>query len=330
MPQITAAISMSHAPGMIGWPETITQAERDRMQIACRRVADYLEANKPDVIVAFLDDHFEQIFRNMAPTFAIGVSETHSGPPEYWQPVLRLDRTRDIPGAPTLAKYILEKTVHAGFDVTRMGPVEYGNNLIVVWELIRPQYDIPVIPLFVNVYHPPLPTLDRAYAFGEAVRSAVDSFPEDIKVGFLATGGLSHSPPIWLEHVHGGQEEKLDPYLQIAKRYQHEGRQVLEEVPDLMMQMGEYEQQMARNTNRPLINPEWDLEVLDKFARGDEQAIRTMTYAEVEQDGGFGGHEILNWAALMGAMRGAPATVVDYQSVPEWITGIGYMIYERK
>ena len=327
MPRVTAGIAMSHAPGMIGWPETIGEAERRRMETACARIATYLDERRPDVLIAFLDDHFEQMYRSLTPTFAIGVADKHSGPPEYWQPVLRMDGAKDIPGSPRLAEHLLRETVHAGFDVARVGPVEYGNNLIVVMELIRKAYDIPVIPVFINVYTPPLPTMRRAYAFGQAIRAAVDAYGEDIDVGFLATGGLSHSPPIWLEHVHGGREEEFHPYLQNIKRFQHEGRAVLSEIPDLMMQMAELEQDMMRTSNEPLTNPEWDLAFLDVITSGDANRIREMSYDEIEAGGGFGAHEVLNWAALMGAMNGAPATLVDYQSVPEWITGIGYMTY---
>jgi 2,3-dihydroxyphenylpropionate 1,2-dioxygenase len=327
MADVKMGFAMSHAPGMIGWPETIAASEIERMHAACARIGSFLRAHKPDALVVFLDDHFEQIYRSCAPTFAIGVAGEHSGPPEYWQPVLRLAGARQIPGYSTLASHILNHTVHAGFDVARMGAVEYGNNLIVVWELIGKPYDIPVIPVFVNVYHPPLPTMDRAFRFGAAIRQAVDEWHEPIQVAFAATGGLSHWPPVWLEHIHSHNDDELDPYLRNIRRYQTEGRKVLEEIPDLMLQMGLYEQQMMRTATGPLTNPEWDRAFLRLLSEGNERAVRQMSYAEIEAAGGFGGHEVLNWAALMGAMRGAPATIVDYQSVPEWITGIGYVTY---
>jgi 2,3-dihydroxyphenylpropionate 1,2-dioxygenase len=328
MAKVISGFAMSHAPGMIGWPETIAPAEVARMHAACGRIAAYLSAHRPDVIIAFLDDHFEQLYRTFAPTFAIGVADTHSGPPEYWQPVLKLDAARQIAGRQDLASHVLNHTVHAGFDMARMGSVEYGNNLIVAWELIGKPYDIPVIPVFVNVYHPPLPTMDRAFRLGAAIRDAVEIWDRDVTVGFVATGGLSHWPPIWLEHIHSHDDAELDTFLRNIKRYQIEGRKVLKEIPDLMLQMGQYEQRMMETATRPLTNPEWDREFLALLAKGDVRTIRGMSYADIEEGGGFGGHEVLNWAALMGAMRGASATIIDYQSVPQWITGIGYAAYD--
>jgi 2,3-dihydroxyphenylpropionate 1,2-dioxygenase len=78
----------------------------------------------------------------------------------------------------------------------------------------------------------------------------------------------------------------------------------------------------------PLINAHWDREIIEAFAQGDAEKLRAMTYDEVEEGGGHGGHEILNWIAVMGAMGGAPAHIVGYEPVPEWICGMGYIAYD--
>ena len=56
-----------------------------------------------------------------------------------------------------------------------------------------PDQAFPSIPVSINTYYPPnnMPPL-RAYRLGEAIRTAVEAWPEDIRVAILATGGLSH------------------------------------------------------------------------------------------------------------------------------------------
>ena len=49
-----------------------------------------------------------------------------------------------------------------------------------------------VIPLAVNVVQYPPPTGNRCYALGEAIRRAVESYPEDLNVQIWGTGGMSH------------------------------------------------------------------------------------------------------------------------------------------
>ena len=50
-----------------------------------------------------------------------------------------------------------------------------------------------MVPVMVNTYYPPnQPTPKRCYAFGQAVRKAVESWNSDKRVALIASGGLSH------------------------------------------------------------------------------------------------------------------------------------------
>src|SRR5690606_6035846 len=51
----------------------------------------------------------------------------------------------------------------------------------------------PIIPISINTYYPPNQILpQRAYRLGKAVRDAVESWHEPLRVVVMATGGLSH------------------------------------------------------------------------------------------------------------------------------------------
>lgn len=49
-----------------------------------------------------------------------------------------------------------------------------------------------IVPLQVGVLQFPIPTARRCYKLGQALRRAIESYPEDLKVAVVATGGLSH------------------------------------------------------------------------------------------------------------------------------------------
>ena len=49
-----------------------------------------------------------------------------------------------------------------------------------------------MIPLAVNVVQYPPPTGNRCFMLGKAIRKAVESYPEDLKVVIFGTGGMSH------------------------------------------------------------------------------------------------------------------------------------------
>ncbi|HUT48126.1 MAG TPA: extradiol dioxygenase [Alphaproteobacteria bacterium] len=327
MAEIVAGIGISHAPGALGWPDAPPKDVKQRLDHAAARLGRRMIDARPDVIIALLDDHFENHFRNLLPTLAIGVADHHMGPAEIWLEALRLDRQETFPGQPDVAEALLRSCVAQGFDVARMGAIEYGNNLLVPWKIMDLGEPIPVIPIYFNVFSPPLMPYTRAVAFGRALRKAVHDLQSDLRVAFLATGGLSHWPPFWTD-----SSDPDDEFLQMRmRRFQTEGRPYLANDPGLYTDLAEYEIRMARenqwpaNAEHPLVNDEWDREFLAALERGDEAYVAALSYEEVEREAGHGAHEILNWLALMGAMGSAPAQIVAYEAVPDWICGMAYV-----
>jgi len=320
MSEIVCGIGMSHAPGALGWPDAPSEPMRDRIAAAVGELREYLARRSPDVLVAFLDDHFDNHFRNLMPIFSVGISDAHTGPAPQYLEMLKIERVSDIPSRPDVAERLLEGLVHSGFDVARMGRVAYGNNLMVPLQLIRPELDIPIVPVFIDVFTRPIARIERVYALGERIRQVLEN--GDDRVGFIATGGLSHWPPIWNE-----QSDPDDVMLQRMKRFQTEGLSVLGEDPDLWVDVGKYEIEMAEKNAQRLVNEDWDRRFLALLEKGDTDGVLAMTFESVEEEAGHGGHEILNWVALMGAMHGAPAELVGYEPVLEWICGMGFLRY---
>lgn len=50
-----------------------------------------------------------------------------------------------------------------------------------------------MVPVLINTYYPPnAPLAKRVYAFGQALREAIESWDSDKTVAIIASGGLSH------------------------------------------------------------------------------------------------------------------------------------------
>ncbi|KAF2661500.1 protocatechuate-dioxygenase subunit beta [Lophiostoma macrostomum CBS 122681] len=333
MGKIVAAVGLSHAPGAIAFPETAPPHQRESTEKATRDLGITLEKAKPDVIFAFLDDHFENFYRNHMPTIAVSVADYHEGPADQWMETLRISKKTRFPGNPKVGEHLINSLVDEGFDCSRTGPVEYGNNLLMPWVLMK--CDLPnvsIVPIFLNVFTPPLMKYSRAYALGEACRKAAESLPDETRIAFLCTGGLSHWPPYWSPTQAG--DPPSDPFLQLMKEYQTLGKSVLKKHPDLFVKFDEYEVEMAAkneyplNSKHPLVNADWDRKFLDYYCKGDKEWLTSLTYDEVEEEAGHGGHEVLNWVAMSGAMGGSKAKLVLYEPVIEWICGMSYVDFE--
>ncbi|KAL2007733.1 hypothetical protein VTN00DRAFT_7715 [Thermoascus crustaceus] len=316
MGKVVAAVGMSHAPGAIGFPETANPSIRTKLETASKQLGSSLKSSQPDVIFAFLDDHFANFFRELMPSIAISVADSHDEPADQWMEALRIDKRTVFPGAPDIAEKMLAALVGKGWGLWIPGR----------------RTTCPVVPIFINVFTPPLIPYWRAYAFGKAVRDAVETaLPGETKVAFLATGGLSHWPPYWNEF----QASPDDAFLNRMRRYQTEGKGVLEEDPNLFVDFEEYETEMARKNewpvdkgHHPLVNHAWDRLFMEKFVAGDKEWMTNLTYEEVEREAGHGAHEVLKWLALLGAMRGAPSMLLAYEPVLEWICGMTSVDFE--
>jgi len=151
----------------------------------------WIAEQKPDVVVLVYNDHASAFSLELIPTFAIGCAESFAPADEGWGP-------RPVPvvqGHPELAWHIAQSTILDEFDMTIVNRMDVDHGLTVPLSLMFGQpaaWPCKVIPLAVNVVQYPPPTGNRCWNLGRAIRKAVESYPEDLKVMVWGTGGMSH------------------------------------------------------------------------------------------------------------------------------------------
>jgi protocatechuate 4,5-dioxygenase beta chain len=193
MARITAGLTTSHVPA-IG--AAIDQGKTDEpywqpvfagYEWSKKWIADA----KPDVVVLVYNDHASNFSLEMIPTFAIGCADSFAPADEGYGP-------RPVPvveGHADLAWHIAQAMILDEFDLTIVNKMDVDHGLTVPLSLLfgQPQaWPVKVIPIAVNVVQYPPPTGNRCYAFGESLRKAIHSFPEDLNVQVWGTGGMSH------------------------------------------------------------------------------------------------------------------------------------------
>jgi len=98
---------------------------------------------------------------------------------------------------PDLGRHVVEEMMVEGFDVAQLREQPAGRSIGHAFNFVKIRIMrgnlAPMLPVLVNTYFPPnQPTAGRCYAFGKALRRAVDSWPGDARVAVVASGGLSH------------------------------------------------------------------------------------------------------------------------------------------
>lgn len=106
------------------------------------------------------------------------------------------DVARDYPVDAKLAEHLIAQLME-DFDLSCANTLAEGygegHAFGFVHNRLLAGTTIPVVPVFLNTYFPPnQPTPARCYKLGQAIRAAVESFPGELRVGVLASGGLSH------------------------------------------------------------------------------------------------------------------------------------------
>src|SRR5580698_4536736 len=184
MAEIVAAFGVPHAPA---FPALVARegpnCETARLYAD---VAEHVAAVEPDVLIVFTDDHFNTFFLDNFPTFAIGIAETTAGPNDQ-TPMPRYKVA--VPGA--FAAHIRTAAIARGFDIALVQDFEVDHAVMVPLHFITPHMRIPVLPIFVNALAPPLPTAQRCYALGGAVRTAIRQWPEPLRVAVIGSGSFS-------------------------------------------------------------------------------------------------------------------------------------------
>ena len=197
MAKITASVYTSHVPAIgaaldLGkttepyWAPVFAGYEFSKQ---------WIKDNLPDVVFLVYNDHATAFSLDMIPTFAIGCAASYAPADEGWGP-------RPVPvvqGHPELAAHIAQSVIQQDFDLTIVNKMDVDHGLTVPLSLMFGQppaddfrWPCPVIPFAVNVVQYPVPSGQRCFNLGKAIRRAVDSFDKDLNVQIWGTGGMSH------------------------------------------------------------------------------------------------------------------------------------------
>ncbi len=195
MAEIVAGIATSHVPFLAMHPqfELAEEGQRSRVVAGLGEAREILERARPDAIVIFSTDHFDRCFYNNLPPFLVAVGEEAEGPVNEW---LRMPKVK-LKVVGRLGRFIVSEGLENGVDFALSEDLPLDHAEVVPLSYITPKWNIPIVPIVVNAFAPPMPSLKRCFQVGAFVREAIERWPEKKRVAVMGTGGLSHwvGPP---------------------------------------------------------------------------------------------------------------------------------------
>jgi hypothetical protein len=185
------------------------QAQRHQQTMdTMDRLQSAIAAAKLDVLVIVGDDQREIFGDECRPAIAVYYGEgirnapAPAEPANSWYLQDQRKRMEDkferfYPCHAGLGIHIASGLTDRGFDITAMkslkGDQFEGHAYSFIHRRLMPNGPIPVVPIMLNTYYPPnQPSPARCFDLGTAVRELIDEFPDDLRVGIIASGGLSH------------------------------------------------------------------------------------------------------------------------------------------
>ena len=194
MARIIGAIASSHTP-TIGFALDAEKQDDPVWQPifeAYRPIQEWVEAKKPDVLLMIYNDHITSFFFDHYSAFCLGVDDSYDVADEGGG---KRGGIPPIGGHAELSRHVAQSLVTDEFDMSffRDRPLDHG--CFSPLSVLLPHeggWPVRIVPLQIGVLQFPIPTAARCYKLGQAVRRAVESYPEDLSVAIVATGGLSH------------------------------------------------------------------------------------------------------------------------------------------
>lgn len=259
---------------------------------------DHLTGFAPDVIVYIGSNHFRGFFLDLLPTFSIGVGNVlgsgESGTPKG-----------PLATDPELARGLLEGLVARDFDIALSTEMTIDHGITHAVQHLAPSPATAVVPVVINIFAPPLPSVARSAALGTAIGEVLRAMPLDRRVAVVGSGGLSHTLPWpdWRAPETDADRFLVEAWLRGRSDWQqYEVRR----------------RELVRSATAT-VNPDFDTRFLRALAEDDVPTL-VEKFAGLDAEAGNGGAEIRNWLAARAAT--GPAEVLGYWPIDEWLTGM--------
>ncbi len=301
-----ALCAMSHSP-LLGLNEPHSEV-RARVDAARRQAKAVVDEFAPDLVVVFGPDHYNGFFYDLMPPFCIGATATSIG--DYDTVAGPMPVEHDTASA--MAAAVLDAEV----DVAISERMHVDHGVVQPLEFLFGglHHCPPVVPVFINSVAVPLGPAKRARLLGEAIGRYVAGL--DRRVLLLASGGLSHDPPVpqlstATPEVAAGLIDGRNPSPEVRAARQ-----------ERVIVAGE---RFAEDpTTLQDLNPQWDNLVLDTLAAGRVADVDGWSNDWFVEQAGNSAHEVRTWIAAYAALSAAgpyELTSRFYEPIREWIAG---------
>jgi 2,3-dihydroxyphenylpropionate 1,2-dioxygenase len=280
------------------------------------------EAFKPDRILFFTNNHFAGFHFSNMPAYCIGT---------------RCEAVADLGGTPGPIPVpvddsigLLEHLREEGFDpaISYKMPVDHAVSQPLM-RLLGALDRVPLIPVFISCFTPPLMRFKRSRLLGAAVGRWIAR--QGRRTLIMGSGGISHHPVRYFPLM-GTADERVAGYQLDGERGgTMTDAEWFQRFADMHIEGAEMVLDGRRTTRDMRFNEVFDNDFLRRLCEGDLSSMDDWEPGELIETAGVGALELHLWIAAMAAQMAAsgPQPLVRYYApTPEYGTAYG-MVYSQ-
>jgi len=309
MSQIVLGVGASHSTLMnTHWHEVEGVDRAHRFRDGLTEVNSLIRGARPDAVLIVGSNHFRGFWLDLLPAFTVGVAECEmSGESGTPQGAATVDRA--------LGRHLCHSLVADEFDIAFSVRLQVDHGITHAVQYLLGGLDVPIVPVVINVFAPPLPTLHRCEALGSSLAAAIAADGADKRVVVIGSGGLSHTLPFpeWDEPASADDRFLVEAWTNGRanwRDYDARRREIIRAAP-------------------AVVREDFDAEMLELVATGrlaDLADPQRWPQRRLLEEGGNGANELRSWLVMAAACGHGPGRTVVYSPMPEWLTGMGLAV----
>jgi protocatechuate 4,5-dioxygenase beta chain len=190
MAQIVSVIASTHNPRIFWNRDQADPKDMETLYGTFAKVREMLAATKPSLIVGIANDHLDNFFFDNLPTFAVGTGPVAEGPFWYETDVMHLPRYRASVHQ-DLAQFLLRRGIEEGVQFSQVHDFKIDHAFTVPLSFVRPEEDLPFVPVMTNAFGYPIPPNRKWYELGQFLRRSLEAWPGDERVAVIGSFNLT-------------------------------------------------------------------------------------------------------------------------------------------
>jgi 2,3-dihydroxyphenylpropionate 1,2-dioxygenase len=295
--EVVGAFACSHAGLIYERRDQAPPGQLSAVLAGYERMRQAIEDLAPDALVIVGTDHGKIYPLTHSPQYVVGVSQCARGIGDATLPVC------EVPLHQQFAQALLQGGLQRGVDLSFSEDMAIDHSFVTVLMLANPEARFPIVPVVQNCNIAPRPALKRSYKVGKKLGKALRGGPQG-RVVVVGTGGMSH----WVGSAERIAFNSGPPGSRLPR---------MSECPPLEL------------APTGPINLEFDHLFLDVMKQGQASSFaHEWSEDRLQETAGNGAHELRNWLTVAAMVGDAPAEVLAYEPVAEWLTGFGVIQFK--